>query len=124
MELGESRPVPAEPAGELAELLSWLFGDADHAPVIRDSRQITQLARVVESPDGRSTPRETRDLQAADSARGGPLQELLGHLQSALTHLRQADQAIDAFAEDERAQQLARECAETAQRLLDRDARG
>jgi hypothetical protein len=41
-----------------------------------------------------------------------------------LTHLRQADQAIDAFAEDERAQQLARECAETAQRLLDRDARG
>jgi hypothetical protein len=43
------RPVPKSHLKNLANFALWLFGDKTHDPIVRDSRQIDQFGRVLES---------------------------------------------------------------------------
>jgi hypothetical protein len=48
------RPVQKDNLPKLSNLARWLFGDAEHAPVLRDSREIDEFGGVLASDEGRA----------------------------------------------------------------------
>ena len=59
-------PVPPEKLDNLQRLMSWIFGDRTRLPVIKESRDITNLlTHVVAVPSAVQYLDDTRDLQAA-----------------------------------------------------------
>lgn len=77
--------------GALRDLLSWLYGDGQTAPVIKDSRDITNfLSPVVESSDALAYLRRVRDLQGAYDRSDGEEQLLLKYLTGANSKLEGA----------------------------------
>jgi hypothetical protein len=113
-------PIPEDHAEQLAEALSWLFGDADgRQKVISESRDIRVLASVVQSEDGLEVLRETRDLEAAEAAIGGARNRLLRRLVYARGALRAARADVDEFRDDGEVAAAIRECYEAASDLTD-----
>lgn len=58
-------PVQDERAGDLRELLRWVFGDGALKPVIEDSREITKLGNVAGNPIGLKALRDGESLEQA-----------------------------------------------------------
>lgn len=85
-----AKPVPARRGGELKELLSWMFGDRTDAPVMSDSRRITDLGVVLASNEATRLLRSTRDLDHAFQLAGGEEARLLESLDKASYYLDQA----------------------------------
>jgi len=95
----EASMVPDGRAHELAELLSWLFGDDNTLQVISESRDITKLGRAVGSADGLEILRGTRDLEEAFIAAGGLRDRLLKRLSLAATSLEAAVDEVHGYAD-------------------------
>lgn len=104
---------------EVAEVISWLFGDASHEPVISESRHISALGDVVASPDALKVLRKTRDLDEALLASGGVRARLLKRLASALASLQAAETDINKFRDDEEVEQAIEDCSNALDRLSD-----
>src|SRR5262249_12011739 len=67
-----NKPVlPTEKKKEVTELFSWLFGDDQNEPAIKESRQISQLGEVVTAPEALKVLRRTRNLDEALLMSGG-----------------------------------------------------
>src|SRR5207244_3811859 len=47
-------PVKKANIPKLINLARWLFGDPDHAPALKDSREIDEFGRVLASEQGRA----------------------------------------------------------------------
>jgi hypothetical protein len=62
------KPIPEDHYAPLKELLSFLFGDEIKEPVIRDTREINRLGKVIQNPTGLEMLRETWSLAEAESA--------------------------------------------------------
>jgi hypothetical protein len=92
------------------DLLSFLFGDSRHRAVIRDSRQLTTLGRVLRSPDGLEVLRQTRDLSQALEAAAGKRARLISRLNQAQGVLRSSKQDLSLFADDADVIRLLDEC--------------
>lgn len=58
-------PIPPEKQSELRELLTWVFGTPDSAPLIADSREISRLGHVVGSSIGIESIRNGETLDQA-----------------------------------------------------------
>ena len=101
----------------LGDLLGWVFGERR---VIKDSRELKDLAWVLDSPRALPVLKETRNLAAAYREAGGPQQVLAKRLRSASDELRAAlvlvaeDPSLGA---DEAMVALARECLAIARDL-------
>jgi hypothetical protein len=82
-----SEPVPSDMKDNLAELISFVWGDAEHEPVITDSRQIKKLGRIITNPSGLDSLREGKSLDEAsvDAATSefDPIESLVGKIQAA-----------------------------------------
>lgn len=78
---------------EREELLNWLFGSDDAPPLIRESRDITRLGKVVSSPDGLTALRDGKTLDEAEEVSGRPKDRLVRRLATAHTALTRA--AVD-----------------------------
>jgi hypothetical protein len=89
-EISEQETEVIEPGEEerVAELSSWLFGrpGTEERAVITDSRQLTNLGRVLESDQAATMLRETRDFQLALDVAGGDR----ASIETALTRARSA----------------------------------
>ena len=96
----EADMVPGNRENELAELLSWLFGDNDTLQVISESRDITRLGTAVGSADGLAILRQTRDLEEAFIAAGGLRDRLLRRLARAASSLEAAVDEIHDYADE------------------------
>ncbi len=46
-----ARPIPKSHLKNLKNFARWLFGDKDNVPVVRDSRQIDNFGRILESTE-------------------------------------------------------------------------
>ena len=93
---GES-PIPQAKKNELVELLTWIFGDENHEPVISESREIGKLGKVVQNPLGLQILRDTRGLKDAEEA----IREAgLDPLARLLLRLRTANEASKAAFDD------------------------
>jgi hypothetical protein len=100
-------PIENEFRGPLSNLLSWLYGDDTHDPVIDESRDLRTLAAVVESRPGLLELQASRNLELADVAAGGPrlrldrqLERAVASLEAALRHVNETDQLDDFDFED------------------------
>jgi len=62
------KPIPEDHYAPLKELLTFLFGDELKEPVIRDTREINRLGKVIQNPIGLEMLRETWSLAEAESA--------------------------------------------------------
>lgn len=113
-EVGEEDPVSAENLPKLGEFMGLVFGDD---AVVDDSRQLSQLGQILSSASGLQTLRDTRDIEQADAASGGPLERLITRLNSAVTNLRAARVDIQEFKEDDRVEMLLDECEEALSHL-------
>ncbi len=110
--------VPAHEAADLGDLLTWLFGNIEGAGrVISESRDITRLGTVVESPTGLDVLRNTGDLDSSFEAAGGVLTRLTNRLSSARNTLRAAAEDIDTYADEETVVLLVGECEDALQEL-------
>ncbi len=110
-------PVPKSKGGQLRELLSWLVGVDDEAPVISDSRQITSLGEVVAAPAALSLLRVSRNLGSARQLVGGEETRLIEHLTLASFHLDEALKDAHRHKASERVDATVRRCEGTIAEL-------
>jgi hypothetical protein len=84
-------PLSVAQLPKLKNLLSWVFGEDGKLPVIRESRDITNLlTHVLGSPEAVKYLENTRDLTAAYDRTDGEEKMLLRYLASANTKLEVA----------------------------------
>ena len=81
------KPVPKSKQTQLGYLLSWMFGDNENSSALRDSRQLNELAEVLENKKATDILRISRDLNKAFRSVGGEARRLLDHLEQASFHL-------------------------------------
>ena len=62
------KPIPEDRFDHLKELLAFLFGDDLKEPVIRDTREINRLGKVIQNPTGLATLRSTWSLAESEAA--------------------------------------------------------
>lgn len=109
----EVDPLPDSSRQSSEELLSWLFGDDEDGPVIKESRQIQDLSTVLDSSEGVQVLRDTRNLEEAFISAGGVRDRLLDHLTKARNELRRAREDYPTYADDKQVEDLLGECQET-----------
>jgi hypothetical protein len=85
--------------------------------VIDETRDLGDLARIVESEEGLEELRRTRDLDAADTASGGPGERLRTRLEEALRALSAAERSIGVAGADADIDHLIEECASVIKRI-------
>ncbi len=76
------KPLPEAKRMETKELLGWLFGNGKKA-AIRDSREISRLAAVLQDPRALALLRQDRELSTAYFASAGAKETLLKRLENA-----------------------------------------
>lgn len=99
------KPIPEDHHKELKELLAFLFGDDLREPVIRDTREINRLGKIIQNPTGLETLRSTWSLAEAEAAikdRGmDPYTRLLNRLKTANESVKSTFDDISDFINDE-----------------------
>lgn len=90
-ETNTNEPVQSDKLENLKDLISWIFGDGENFPVIKESRDITNiLSAVVGSPEAVAYLRTTRDLNGAYDRTDGEEKMVLKYLRTANTKLEVA----------------------------------
>lgn len=90
-EVNPDEPVATERLENLRSLVSWVFGDGKKAPVIHESRDITNyLSHIVESQTAVFYLESTRDLMGAFDQSAGEENMLLKYLVDANSKLEKA----------------------------------
>lgn len=84
-------PIPDEQIDNLKNLVSWIFGDENNSPVIRDSREITSyLSSIVASDDAVQYLIQNRDLIGAYDRSDGEENMIIKYLSTANRRLEAA----------------------------------
>jgi hypothetical protein len=100
------KPIPEDHYDQLKELLTFLFGDEVKEPVIRDTREINRLGKVIQNSTGLEILRETWSLSDAESAikdQGmDPYTRLLNRLRTANESVKSTFDDISDFIGDAR----------------------
>jgi hypothetical protein len=123
-----SKTVPGEPPidpgkkAELKELITWIYGDGETAPVINDSREISKLGNVVASPRGLDAVRSGKtleeSLQVVKDAETNPRARLLQRLRAGRNSLTAALEDVADFHEDDDVREAVDEARAAADALL------
>lgn len=107
------KPIPKGKSSRLKDLLLWLFGDKDTQPALKDSRQITELGEVLQSPEATRALRTTGDLTYAFLLVGGEERRLLENLNKAAFHLDEALRDAHRHRKSTKAESVVRRCYES-----------
>jgi len=117
-QVSAKKPVlKTEKKKEVAELFSWLFGDEENEPAIKDSRQISSLGEVVAMPDALRALRKTRNLDEALLMSGGVRARLLRQLRSAAASLERTELDIESYRDDTEVQSMLEELSQRLNKL-------
>jgi len=115
--------LSADRLPHLEELSSWLFGSNGDAKVIRESREIKQLAQVVAHDDALEELRRTRNLESAlDIAQqvdDPDPAKVMRALATGVGHVRTASASIELIAVEPRTAELSEELDELAEQIHD-----
>lgn len=99
------KPIPEDHYNELKELLAFLFGDDYKEPVIRDTREINRLGKIIQNPAGLETLRSTWSLAEAEAAikdQGmDPYTRLINRLKTANESVKSTFDDISDYLNDE-----------------------
>lgn len=122
VDVEERTPQLSEDAlPQLVELASWLFGSNGDPKVIKESRELKMLARVVSDDAARVELQRTRDLESAfalvpEATMLEPAR-VMRQLATGVGHVRSAAESIELIATEPRAQDLAQELGELAEEI-------
>ena len=110
------RQLDEDSLPQLVELGSWLFGSNGDERVIRESRQLTMLAKVVADDDARAELQRTRDLEGAFAiiARTTTPEpaRLMRQFATGVGHIRSVASHLEVIAAEPRTSELAAELSE------------
>jgi hypothetical protein len=113
----------ADSLPQLVELGSWLFGSNGDERVIRESRQLTMLAKVVADDEARAELQRTRDLEGAFAiiARTTTPEpaRLMRQFATGVGHIRSAASHLEIIAAEPRTRELADELSELSEDIAD-----
>jgi hypothetical protein len=115
----EPLPDTDEARAHLGELFDWIFGENK---IIKDSRQLRDLALVVDSPSALGVLRESRDLEEAYAAAGGPQQQIVKRLRTATDAIRNSVNDLNQHStliDDPDIAETARDCLDVANTLAE-----
>ncbi len=103
------KPIPQDSYSNLKELLAFLFGDENREPVIKDTREINRLGKVIQNQTGLEALRSTWSLAEAESAikeQGmDPYSRLLNRLRTANESVKSTFDDISDYLEDSNVQE-------------------
>ena len=112
-------PVPAASLPHLEECLGWLFGTPDgKRRVIADSRQISDLAMVIDEPRAIAVLRETRTLSNALTVSQGGRDQVMEALRAARDRLYAAHGRAFEYEGDVGLLEVAKSVSDLAQRIV------
>ena len=98
------KPIPEDHYDKLKELLAFLFGDDYKEPVIRDTREINRLGKIIQNSTGLETLRSTWSLAEAEAAikdQGmDPYTRLLNRLKTANESVKSTFDDISDYLDD------------------------
>lgn len=112
-----AEPVPDDRREELAELLSWIFGDDGRPPALKESRDLGKLNAVLQDEDATAELRANRDLEYAFLMAGGELDDLIQTLRRARHNLDESLRSVHRHRDDEKVQGLVKSCYGSATEL-------
>lgn len=115
----DARAIEEAKAGNFKDFLSFLFGDEDHGPVITDSRQLTDLGRVLGDVEAAAVLRDERDFDLALEIIGTDKDRVFSQLRGALTRLRSVNGVAFELVGESRVRELAERCGDTANRIVE-----
>jgi hypothetical protein len=102
------KPIPEHGMKSLRELLGFLFGEDQRAPVIKDTRQISKLGKIIQSDIGLKTLRETWSLEAAEESikdvAMDPYTRLLNRLKTATESVKSTFDDVADYVDDKQVQ--------------------
>lgn len=117
------KPIPEKGLKALRELLAFLFGDEQKTPVIKDTRQISKLGKIIQNDIGLKVLRETWSLDKAEDAikvQGmDPYTRLLNRLKTANESVKSTFDDISDFVDDKEIQNSVQTLHEHASNLKD-----
>jgi hypothetical protein len=120
VKIGEN-PIPPKKERELKELVQWVFGDEEHEPVIRDSREISKLGTIVASEVGLKALRDGDSLAQANErikAHGlDPKDRLMKRLTTAHSALSESMDDLSEYATDTQVSELIEDIEEVVRGL-------
>ena len=111
-------PVRQDNTQRLRALLAFLFGDDAGPKVIRESRQIRDLGRVLPNATAREVLADTRDLAMAVRAAGGDQEGIRSELTQARLNLLAANGEAFKFRKNKKVRDLALEVRKVLNELL------
>lgn len=115
----DARAIEPTKTDNFRDFVSFLFGDEDRGPVITDSRQLTDLGRVLGDAEAAAVLRDERDLDLALEIVGTDKDRVFSQLRGALTRLRSVNGVAFELVGESRVRELAERCADTAKRIVE-----
>ena len=115
-------PIPAECLDNLIQLIDLLYGDPDGSlgKVIKESRELKTLGKVLADDRGRRNLLMDRDLDRAWRIIGGGRKELLSLLESAFSRLAEANGQAKEYRNDKDVQKEVRRVCDLTGEMLTR----
>lgn len=99
-----ANPIDDENAGQLRELITWIYGDEGVPPVISESRHISKLGNVVATDVGLRALRDGESLEVAiqrtRDAETDPRQRLMSRLRAGRNSLTASLEDLADFVDD------------------------
>lgn len=99
-------PVPEEKVQNLRDYSRWLFGDAEHSPIVTDSRLVGNFSKVLASTEGLEYLRSVRrpSLEKAFVISGGDQEEVYELISTAAYNVEESLSSIHHYKDDEKLQ--------------------
>lgn len=112
-------PIEDSHTVQLVEFSKWLFGNAETSPVVSDSRQIEQFAKVLASEEGLAYLRSVKrpSLEKAFIISGGDQEEVYELLSTAAYSLQEALSTIHFYKDDKRLKEISKKMISSAMQI-------
>lgn len=121
-ELGPGDDALSKGVDPLAEVLQWVFGGGDEGneprPVIRDSRELDRLGKVLADPKAVAVLKNEGSLRPAEEMTVSDRASILGSLNSAIRYLILAIGEADRFIGDPETIEMVERVSDRVERLL------
>jgi hypothetical protein len=113
-------PVPKSKQQQLANFALWLFGNESRPPIVRDSRQVDEFGRILESTKAvqylERTPRP--NFEMASQLAGGDEPELVRLVEEAADNIEAALSRAHRYTKSKKLRAAAKRLGEDAQQLI------
>jgi hypothetical protein len=114
-------PVPTEKSEEFENFVAWTFGTDESPPILKDSRQLTRWAKILQSPPAyrylkaTSNPRFERAWRKC----GGELESLSESLFAAADRLEESVATIEDHVEEDEVREGVGQCTRFMAKILE-----